>query len=112
MITKIKIRKTDYFVDTAKNKLTWEFINSNLWEVETFNVLDYFIKLDQCIIDMGCWSGVISRATKEPRSPQEPRPHSALTAAISGVRSSSRVILLETDGDVIGTPRVSVVTSY
>lgn len=56
----IKLRNVCFNVNGGKNKEAWEYINSNQWEKETFDILDYFIKPHQTVLDLGCWSGVIS----------------------------------------------------
>jgi FkbM family methyltransferase len=57
---KVKIGQIEFRVCTGQNKGTWEYINSGQWEPHTFKILDFFTDQDDIVIDLGCWSGVIS----------------------------------------------------
>ncbi len=39
---------------------TREHINTGLWEPQTFDIIDFFLKKNGIELDLGSWSGVIS----------------------------------------------------
>lgn len=56
----INIRQHNFKVDVGQNRKAWEHINTGLWEPQTFDIIDYFLKKDGTALDLGSWSGVIS----------------------------------------------------
>ncbi|MDH7448048.1 FkbM family methyltransferase [Aquimarina sp. 2201CG14-23] len=56
----IVIRKHHFKVNPGQNKEAWDYINTGLWEPYTFDILDYFVKPNTTIMDIGAWSGVLS----------------------------------------------------
>lgn len=56
----INIRKQIFNVEVGSNKEAWEYINTEKWENNTFDILDSFVKKDSRVIDLGSWSGVLS----------------------------------------------------
>lgn len=57
---KISIRKCNFKVKVGQNKEAWDYINTGLWEPHTFDILDYFVKTNTVVMDIGAWSGVLS----------------------------------------------------
>lgn len=56
----VKIRQQHFKINPGENTEAWEYINTGLWESHTFNILDFFVKKNNTILDIGSWSGVIS----------------------------------------------------
>ena len=56
----IKINNILFNVNTGKNKIIFDHINTGLWEPYTFNIIDYFTSKDDIAIDLGCWHGITS----------------------------------------------------
>jgi ribosomal protein L11 methylase PrmA len=52
----IKIKNENFIVENDDN--FWKNISN--WEIESFNILDYFLNKENLFIDIGAWNGVLS----------------------------------------------------
>ncbi len=56
----VKCRKVKFEVDESLHPDSWQYIINEEWENETFDVIDYFVKKKDTVIDIGCWIGSLS----------------------------------------------------
>lgn len=56
---KVNIRGKELQV-TESQQLFWDQVESGLWEPETFDVIDHFVKPGTTFVDIGAWNGVCS----------------------------------------------------
>lgn len=56
---KVNIRGKEFSVAESQN-LFWDQVESNLWEPETFDILDQYVKPETFFLDLGAWNGVTS----------------------------------------------------
>lgn len=54
----IKINNHKFNVNPSNQKSAYDYINSGLWEPESFEIFDFFTNENDCVIDLGCWNGI------------------------------------------------------
>ena len=59
----ISLRNYFFQVDPGQNQEAWDYIGTGQWESHSFDIIDYFVKKENTVIDIGSWSGVISLYT-------------------------------------------------
>ncbi|WP_299438764.1 FkbM family methyltransferase [uncultured Aquimarina sp.] len=59
----ITLRNYSFEIDPGQNKLMWEHINKENWEVHSFDIFDFFVPKNGVVLDIGAWSGVLSLYT-------------------------------------------------